>query len=270
MYSIDGIPLDNRALGWRFMRSSNPYAEMSQEIEEVRSPTQDGDAGGSAGRMVAPILPFTMVTPKVNLSALDSLFASASVLADGSGRTAGVKFVSRSVEHWGEAEPKVRVTYTLRIPAAFWRGPEVTPAATAISNATTVVRCLGDSALPGSGGLNAPVGDAIIRVKGQATALRVADTGGSWFTYDGPIAATEWLRFHAASGRAFLTTADTWEGGTEVSGRIDYGGPRGRFEITPMFPSPLDRKVREARLTVGTTIRVGAALQVRARPAFMV
>lgn len=116
-------------------------------------------------------------------------------------------------------------------------------------------------------GLSAPVQDAVIRVKGAATGIQVTDQSGAWVTLP-DVAAGRWVRFEADTGRAFETTTDTWTGGTEVSGAVDFGGPRGVFEITPAL-TPGDPTTRVGRLTVATASRTGAVIEVRGKSAHL-
>lgn len=116
-------------------------------------------------------------------------------------------------------------------------------------------------------GISAPVQDAVIRVKGAATGIQITDQSGAWVTLP-DVAAGRWVRFEADTGRAFETTTDTWTGGTEVSGAVDFGGPRGVFEITPAL-TPGDPTSRVGRLTVTTASRSGAVVEVRGKSAHL-
>jgi hypothetical protein len=201
-------------------------------------------------------------TPRVNRRALLALAKRGGVLTNlyDPGDVV-VEFASASSTGYGAAEGIVDVALTFRIPDAAARGVEVTSAAVA----------LGVASVPVSGlfpGLSVDVQDAIVRVKGAVTGLQVTDSGGSWFTYGGSVTGASWLRFEAATGRAFVTATDTWSGGTEVSGAVDFGGPRGLFEISPTWGA--DPAVRDGRLTVATGTRSGASVQVRGRAAYLV
>lgn len=118
------------------------------------------------------------------------------------------------------------------------------------------------------GGLSAPVQDAVIRVRGAATGIQVTDASGSWVTLPN-VTASQYVRFEADTGKAFVTTTDTWTGGTDVSGQVDFGGPRGVFEITPVLAS-LDPSTREGVLTVATVTRSSAVVEVRGKAAYAI
>ncbi|MGF3056142.1 hypothetical protein [Microbacterium sp. YY-01] len=116
------------------------------------------------------------------------------------------------------------------------------------------------------GGLSAPVNDAVLRLRGPAESCLVTDSSGAWVSLP-PVPANQYVRFDAKTGRAWQTTSDTWTGGTEVSGLVDFGGPRGWFEITPVLTSPDDRR---GKLTVaGTGVSGATRLEVRGRAAYL-
>ncbi|WP_102193214.1 hypothetical protein [Microbacterium aurantiacum] len=118
-----------------------------------------------------------------------------------------------------------------------------------------------------NGGLSAPVADAVIRVQGAAGGIQIVDSSGAWASLP-TVTAGQWVRFECATGRAFITTSDTWTGGTDVSGLVDFGGPRGVFEITPVL-TPGDPSTRFGQVTVTTTSRSGASVAVRGRAAYL-
>lgn len=263
MYSINGVPLDNQRLGWRYMRGSNPYADVSEESTTVIAAGRDGDAQSVMGRVSAPILPFVVTTPRANLEALTVLFRANGILSDGTGRTAQLEFVSRSIEHWGMGEDKVNAIFLMKLPGVYWRGEAVTSPARPLGAFTLL------SVLPG---ISAPVQDAEVRVQGACTGLTVRDTAGSWFTYPRELKAGEWLLFRANQSQAFIGTApNSWTAFTsDVSGLVDFGGPRGVFEITPRLVSSVDPSIRDGRLEITTTTWASASIQVRARPAYLI
>lgn len=170
------------------------------------------------------------------------------------------EFMSASNTGFGPADQIVDVTFVVQLVDAFWRATnEATSPAVTLGSALVSVTNL----FPG---LSAPVGDAVVRVRGQASGVQVTDAGGgSWFTFDS-VPAGQWLRVQGR--RAFLTSTDVWAGGTEVSGRLSFGGPRRRFELTPVRgASP---STRAAALTIATASRSGTAqIQVRGRSAHL-
>jgi hypothetical protein len=79
-------------------------------------------------------------------------------------------------------------------------------------------------------GISAPVQDAVLRVKGATTGLQITD---------------------------------------QASGAMDFGGPRGVFEITPYWAGT-DPSARTGRLVVASATRTTASIQVRGKSAFVV
>lgn len=117
------------------------------------------------------------------------------------------------------------------------------------------------------GGFSAPVQDAVIRVKGAATGIQVTDSSGAWAILP-DVPAGQWIRFETDTGRAYQTATDVWTGGIEVSGLVDFGGPRGVFEITPVM-APGDPGSRSGQVTVTTASRTGAVIEVRGKAAYL-
>ena len=99
---------------------------------------------------------------------------------------------------------------------------------------------------------------------------QLVDSSGAFLAVEGSLEADQYLRFDSSSGRAWTTTTDTWDGGEEVSGLIDFGGPRGTFEITPHFPSPADPRTRNGQLMLSCdSFGAGSGYQIRGRPAYL-
>lgn len=263
MYSIGGVALDNPAAGWEINGRTKTLTAVSRDLVALRLAGRDGTPR-LPGSWDAPIWPLYMRVERRARAALQALITGGSQLEQ-SGMSVGYSPGSIDViEDHLHAGYSI-ISYALRLDGVFWRNPEVTTAAASLAAASVTVKCLN-----ADGGLSAPVSDAIVRVKGAVGSLQVTDAAsGAWFTFPS-VAADRWLRFEADSGRAFLTSTDTWTGGAEVSGDVDFGGPRGNFEITPFFPNPLDPTVREGRLTVTTATRTSASIQVRARAAHLV
>lgn len=263
MYSLNGIPLDNASFGWTFLEGSSPILAHSVERERLRIPGRDGTVP-LPGSTAPSIMRLLVETP--GGAPYEALLALASAdpvvtLTSNPNRIAATEFLGSSGSADANGEEIIEVELLLNVPGAFWRDLNTTT--TAAVNLTTAAVELEVMA-----GISAPVQDAIIRVKGACTGLQVSDdVGGSYFAYSGTLTGTQWLRFEAATGRAYVTTSDVWTGGTEVSGEIDYDGPRGVFEIMPDLTvgDPADRT---GRLNVSTATRSAASVQVRGRGAY--
>ncbi len=262
MYSIDGIALENPGMGWTVQGGSEPLPSFSAELASVKVPGRDGVMFDSAATLDATLRKFVVRTPRENLPALHALVMSGGVLTstDAPGRSAEVEFVSSDTTHFGMAIPFVDLTFVLRVPEVMWRGGGVskTQNLTASSHVVQVMS-----------GLSARVPDSVCYVNGPCAGVRVADSGGSWWTYTPAIPSGQRIRFEAASGRAFQTASGATSGGTEVSGVADYGGPRGVFELTPFMTD--NPAARVAQVTVTTSSRSSpASLTVSAYPAYAI
>lgn len=261
-YSLNGIPFDNVGRGWSLRSTSKPMATLSNELSAVSRQGRHGVLSPDLGVISAPSIVLVVRVPRAGRQTLEAFVRKGGVLTSAyeAGETE-VEFASLSPSGYGDGDETVELTIAFRIPAGAARGPVVTTPVLALNAASVPVAGLFPN-------LGIDVQDALVRVKGAATGLQVTDSGGSWFTFADAIPADNWLRFEAGSGRGFLTTTDVWAGGTEVSGRIDFGGPRGLFEISPSWGA--DPSVRAGALTVATGSRTGAQIQVRGRAAYLV
>lgn len=263
MFSINGIPLDNPAMGWILRAPTKPLSELTVKRASVSLPGRLGVVRGIYSSPEPIVLTFVVRTPLANLEALYSLFARGWRLTRtvNPTRTALFEFLSASPTGYGNADELVDLTVLLRIPEVYWRDTDTTTSpATAITTASQLVTGL----FPGMSG---EVVDPVIRLKGAFSGLQVTDSGNSWFSYSGAISATQYLRFDAGSGRAWVTTTDTWSGGTEVSGSIDFSSPG--FRISPHWPVGLGSNIRDGRCTVATATRSGMTFEVRGNAAYV-
>ena len=251
MFSINGVELDNDTLGWTCRDASTSLSGLTVERPDLIVPGWDGVAEGLDGRASAVAFPLMVETPRANEPALRVLLRSQPLVLTEEGWTgleARCELLSISPQGWGPADEVVEVTAMLRIPGVYWRDAgETTSTPAAIGSASVAVEVME--------GLSAPVRDAIIRVAGGVTNLKVADAGGSFFQYGAVIAEGEYLRFECATGKAFLTFTDVWTGGTEVTGLITNGPGPYPFQLTPSFTDPADRV---AALTVTSSARSGS------------
>lgn len=261
--TVNGVPLNNSAYGWVLRPSSEPFTGMDREIIASKASGLDGVDPVIATRSFG-LIRLVVNTAQEHLETLEALFARPNLTLTASGtagRTATGSLVSGKPGRIYRGGELIDMEFVIQIHEGVWRGSTVTSPAESLSTASYVL----DGLLPG---LGVEVQDAIVRVKGDVTGLQVTDTAGSWFSYGGTLSSTQYLRFHSASGRAWITTDDVWSGGTEVSGSIDYGGPRQVFEITPNFSTV--PATRQGRLTIATASRSGASIQVRGRAALLI
>lgn len=264
MYSIDGVPLDNSALGWVFRSGSQPYSGMEADIVSSRATGRDGAKNGMS-TYGSPTLKLVVQTPLANLEALNALFRGHDLTlrkVSDSSRLARITLVTSEPARFYPGSRLIDMAYYVQIDGAYWRGAtQTTTAPVTLSSASVVV----DNILPG---ISAPVQDAIIRVRGGFTNLRITDTSGAWVTVNS-LNEGAYVRIDCATLRAWWTNSDTWEGGQETSGRCDFGGPRDLFEITPRWTSS-NPASRAGRLTVETATRTTQArIEIRGRGAFL-
>lgn len=269
MYSVNAVPLDNAAMGWKLRAPTKPLSELSRARMSVKVPGNDGVVKGLPGSLQPATLRFVVETPRAGLEALLAVFYAEGSKLTRTGdatREADMETLTHDYTGFGNADALIDVAFTVRLPAAVWRGTsEVTSGNTAITTATQDVTGY-------LAGTSAPIQDAIVRLRGGLGNLIVQDrVSTAWFLLTGANLATgEWLRFESATGRAFITTSDVWIGGTEVASRIESGGPRGRFELTP-WVDPTNPANRDVRLRIFSTSRSGTpSVAVRGRTAHLV
>lgn len=265
MYSVNGVALDNPTFKWKLRAPTDPLPDLTDQRPTLKQSGLDGVVGGLPASLGPTDPVFVVETPREHLETLLALWEPTGVITSTltPGREVAYERLAISTTGYGKADAVLDVTVKVRYSGVFWRTTaESTTVAAAIAAASVAVTGL-------FAGMSAPIQDAIVRVKGATTGLIVTDTAGSWFSYTPAVGAAEYLRFETASGRAFITATDTWAGGTEVSGGIDFGGSRGVFEITPRL-APGNPASRDGRLTVTTATRSGAQIQVRGRGAFIV
>lgn len=254
MYLINSVPLHNPALGWRLLRASAPIPSLSYNMNSLERTGRDGGTW-LYSTLATPTITFTIETPAASQEALFALFQSTAgnanrklhIYKEGdTKRRLYANLVSTSMESYNPKPDRFIHSFMVQLDEPYWRSTssdhvEVTNRALAVGN--TVISLYS--------GISAPIQDSDIRIKGNVVNPTVTDVGSSsYVTFDGTLAANEWLRFQAVSGRAWITNTATWTGGTEVSGLIRYGGPRDVFEITPAPIVGDNILSREARLIV--------------------
>lgn len=263
-YKINGVNLNDPARGWKLVRGSIPASALEYATNSM-------DIAGRDGTFVFPTtrksVSFTF-TIKSSLDTRSDLLAlmGSPVLtispdkAERLNYRAAGRLLSSSVDEYHEALGWALDSFVVEVPEGCWRdATEVTTPKVAAATPTAQVLVLSD--------ISAPVQDAMVRIQGPIENPEVQDSGGSFFTITGTVPEDNYLRFESASGRAWLTTTDTWVGGEELTGEVDFGGPRGIFEITPNFTNPA---ARTAKLTLlQSSASAGAGISIRAKNAYL-
>lgn len=243
------------------MAASEPLASHGFAVQAITETGRDGVKNTPSTREKVSVK-FVVRSPRSQREALLALFAEPTLTITETGvagRSATGRLVASSVErHYPRADLYVDA-FVVEIPGGAWRGNlETTPFQAPTSAGVTITLL---------SGLSAPVQDPIVRFRGPIKDPQLVDSSGAFVAVSREITGSEWLRFEAESGRAYVTTSDTWTGGTEVSGLVDYGGPRGVFELTPDFTTP-ETRVARATLTQ-STFASGAGVQIRGRSAHL-
>ena len=257
-YALNGIDVDDNDYDWVLLAVSSPLPGIANRVQSLIVGGQDGNIPVPMSED-SPVITLVIRVPFETNETFLALCDAAALTLTHDSYSAAVELLTVSAADLGM--DYVDYAVVLRFSGMAWRDPSVsTSAAAAISTTPIAVSILS--------GISAPVRDAIVRVAGSVTGLRVTDTQGSYFEYLANIPSGSYLRFEAATGRAFVTTTNTWVGGTEVTSSIDYGPGPYFLSLTPKFTTP---ETRAAGLTVTTTARASSpTIEVRAAGAYRV
>lgn len=263
-FSINGIALDNSDQGWALTANSKTLSNLTRNVQSLAVPGADG-----VEKLPSTVGPVTFQLAVLadrgsDLESLYALFDSDELTLTVTGDTSkeiDLELLSSTPKGFGAGEAVAEAVFTVRANYPFWRDHSTT---------TTDAVSLSSSSVDVSvfSGVSAPIPDALIRVKGSAGGLRVTDSRGSWFSYSDAIASGSYLIYDCDTGSAVVVDSDTWTGGTDVTGSIDYSGGPSKMRITPSFTT--DPSTRAGVLTVTTTSRSGASVQIRGRSAYVI
>lgn len=259
--TINGVALNDSTRRWTLHKTTTFHADQSASLERGEQPGRHGYTP-LPGTEDAVSWKIAVIIPGADYETLATLVSAPTILLEdsASSRVATAKRASHGTRMQNSLGQSYIVFEAIfEIPGVFARdAAEDTTDAVAIGSASVVLELFE--------GISGYVDDAIVRVKGGVTGLRVADSGGTWFEYEVELLSSEWLRFDSRTGRAWKTTSDTWSGGTEVTGFIDNGPGDYPLLLTPFFTDPDDRV---AKVTVTSTARTGTpSIQVRGRSAY--
>ncbi|MCU1441141.1 MAG: hypothetical protein JWP85_2138 [Rhodoglobus sp.] len=256
-YILNGVDLDDNAYGWSIQSSSEPHPGIKKRSLGQRGGQRDGNTPLPASED-SPIVRLTVRVPDSGVQMFEAFIDAEVLILGHDSQEAVVELIDASPAHGFDF---TEFSCLFRFNEMFWRDPAVaTSVAAALAADSVVVSVMA--------GLTAPVRDAIVRVKGGFTDLKVIDSRGSFFHAGLALPNTSWLRFESDTGRAFTTATDVWAGGTEVTGSIDNGAGAYYLQLSPYFT---DLAVRTARLTVETAGRSGSpTIEVRGKRAHRV
>ena len=263
-YKINGVTLTDPARGWKLLRGSTPASALEYATNSMDISGWDGTFTFPTTRKSVSFT-FTIKSSLSTRTALLTLMGSPTLevtqddpLRDN--QVAEGRLISSSVDQYHEALGYAVDSFVIEIPSGAWRSKTV-------STTTKLVAASPLATVNLLSGISAPVQDAIVRIQGPITNPQVQDSGGSFFVITGTIPDGSYIRFESVSGRAWINTTDTWVGGTELTGEVDFGGPRGTFEITPNYTDP---NTRVGKLTLTQTARgANSGMVVKARNSYL-
>jgi hypothetical protein len=261
--TINGVALKDSTRRWTLHKSTSFHAEQATRRQKNDQPGRHGYAKLPATDD-AVAYTIGIIHPTADYETLAALVSADEIVLEDSvaGRAAVADLANFGPRNMVSLLQGYAVFEAIfDIPGVFARdADESTTDPAAISSASVVLELFE--------GISGYVDDAVVRVKGGVTGLRVTDSAGSWFEYEDELLTSEWLRFDSATGKAWITTSDTWTGGTEVTGLIDNGPGDYPLLITPFFTNPDDRV---AQLTVTSSARSGSpTIEVRGKSAYRI
>ncbi|WP_158852836.1 hypothetical protein [Saccharothrix deserti] len=286
-YAVDGVPLDHPAGCWKLLAATQVRPLPGARAALVAVPGRPGELPLVGADVEATTIGLTLGVTGVdpdgldqgaagldaNLAALYALFGVRHRLLDVRYTPApGAAEVAAEATVTAASEPQVwigaaraRLAVVLRIPGAFWR--DVAPSTWSTTTLSAPVRV---TTLDGS---SAPVLDAVLRITGPVTGLRITDTvTGGWVSYSVTLPAGRALRIHCGRMDAHEAASIAWDG-TEANaaGRIVTGGPGSGFRFLALTPKSVtsahDRGVQV--LVEGTDTTDATLVELRARRSYL-
>lgn len=264
-FSINGVSLDSKNLGWEIVRGSVLVLGTEYSVPSGESAGLDGIRPLPSVRK-AGSLQFKMKVKNSSRSALMCIFSTGTLKIRDTDKPNWIMYgrlLSSAPEKFYAHKDWGVDLFVIEIPEGAWRYEQstTTPEIKPIAGSTEITLF---------NGISAPVQDAIVRFEGGIQNPQITDSSGAYVKVNGTVPAGQYIRFESKSGRAWQTTTDTWTGGTEVSGNIDFGGPRSVFEITPAPINVATPLQSQALLTLTqTSYDSGAAIQIRGNNAYI-
>lgn len=203
MYSIDGVPLANPSLGWRFSRTSEPGVSRTLSRPDFNAANRDGTIS-VRGHVSTPTVTLVARAPGSSVETLRRLMSRGTTLtltADPS-ISAGVEALSlghRTITPAGGGLHEITVVY--RIPAVWWRDVATTDWSSTIPASGTA----GAANMQVLTATSGAVRDALVVVQGSITNPRISGANGTWMEYTTHLTSC-WARFDAARGRLYFGT----------------------------------------------------------------
>lgn len=227
-YTLDGVPLVHPQLKYYPVQGTGVRVLPAKSTPNIAYPMFDGESFLPGGSFSPGAVKITMFVKGVdheelmlNIEFLYGLFMQRHKLlelrhdyrTDGTNsRHAFVQFKTSTEPKLGNRNTQATMEFIGEIPGVFWQSlnsvdvqsPTTTTTATQIE-------------LSGLSGGNAPITDALIRMKGGFSSFLVIDgTTRHSIQLNSPISSTEYAIIDTTDWSVRKVTSDTWTGGTRI------------------------------------------------------
>ena len=276
-YTLDGVKLLDSQLRWFPDKSSGVRIVPAKRVARISYPGHDGEYTVKGASFEPGGVNINLhVRGKThrefmeNKEFIDGLIGQRSKLLRLEHSYDG-KTVDRvaEVEIIASVEPSLRNGRALAaiynipctIPGAFWRSPDTitTPAYVGTTTDTT-------HTLPNMG--NAPITDALIRVKGGFSWFHITDpVSDSRLTINKSVPAANYVIIDTTNWSAREVATNTWSGGTDISVSVESN--RGMGSMFSLEPDVASGAMRYRIITRAVSPSTSPAVEVRAKKAYL-
>lgn len=277
-YTLDGVPLMHPQLDYFPDKSSGVRILPAKRSSSLVYPTRDGEASQYGQAYEAGSVAITMNVYGAdhesfmqNVEFLRGLFGQRHKLLelrhhyreDGTNdRIAMVQFNASSEVGIKAGARSGTMDFFATIPGTFWRSANTITDVVPVTTST-----LSEATLSGLSGSNAPITDALIRVKGQFSELTIKDVvSGHTLHVTFGLAANEYLIIDTSSWTARKVTTNTWDGGVAQDSLVTSS--RGSGPMFTLEPMILNNAFVYRIATSGATLS-GAQVEVRAKKSYL-
>ena len=276
MYTINGVAL-SAVLGDAYLTEETMWRP---DVSAVRSPVVVPGRHGSieAGlpvfgepklKITVTARPGTGASLEAAVGRLTALFAAPALTVTRAhgGVTASTPARLESIAHggflWGA---RSTLTVTLGLPGVFFADD----AGVSIHQITSWTGATAGVNIPHLEGSTAPIGDAIVRIKGPAEDVTVRDdTSGTGIDWEGSLGAGIYLYLSPRLARAWTAATDTvWEpGGTDATSGLSWPAP-GVLQLWPTVSS-LSTRTTVAFTASASSRTMDSAIAIRAGKTYL-
>lgn len=264
-YSINGVPLQNDAYGWKILREgTQTNAGMTNTLSKVPVPGRPG-YNPAPSTYTEQLIIFAIRTPRTGLEALLTLAAAATSLTrtDDPTKEMYVELASALTSGDAPMDSMFDVTISLSGYQGVYR--DVTSTITGPTVISTPTATLDVFAA-----MSAPIFEADIFMRGQFGQFVITDAGGSVLktisTPPGQL-STNGILWLGASQQAFVANESSpFTPLTDASAYVDQSA-NGGFRIMPQMVSG-NPTVRKGTLTITTLTQTSTTIRVRGKAAY--